>query len=232
MSDKAPRLSKRLLAIRDMIPDCDLFTDIGTDHGYLPIELILSGRCKKAVAADIRKGPLDSARANAKEYGIDGERISFILSAGLQDTDAPEQGYNVLCIAGMGGLNIAGILKDDKDKARSYDVLYLSPQSKQEELRRFLVSNGYRIDDERYLVDEGKLYVIMKVIRGVSEEYTEGEFLLGAFAGKAAEDISVREAFIQKHGELKKLLETGGLPGDRRKIIINQEKIYREVLKL
>ena len=232
MSDKAPRLSKRLLAIRDMIPECDLFTDIGCDHGYLPIDLLLKDRCKRAVAADIRQGPLDSARTNAGEYGIDKERISFILSAGLHSIDAPEKGYNVLCIAGMGGLNIAGILKDDRDKARCYDVLYLSPQSKQEELRGYLVSNGYRIDDERYLVDEDKLYVTMKVLHGRSEKYSDKELLLGAFTDKAVTDPEVREAFILRHEELRTLLEGDGIPEDRKDIIKKQENIYREVLKL
>lgn len=226
------KLSKRLKAIADMIPECDSFTDIGCDHGYLPVYLLLEGRCLKAVASDIGEGPLDTARANAAEYGLGEERISFILSDGLSGIPDPGKGFHILNIAGMGGLNIAGILESGRLKASSYDCLYLSPHTKTEELRRFLVSEGYRIEAERYLVDEGKLYVIMKVLRGVSEAYSEKEYLLGAFAEDAVADPEVREAFMHKLEEYEGLLADPRLPSDRRELITGKKNIYREVLKL
>ena len=36
--------------------------DVGTDHGYLAAELLLSGKCSFAIAADINEKPLDSAQ--------------------------------------------------------------------------------------------------------------------------------------------------------------------------
>ena len=53
MTDK-PILQPRLRAIADSIPaSCRRVADIGTDHGYIPVELLLTGRADFAIAADI-----------------------------------------------------------------------------------------------------------------------------------------------------------------------------------
>ena len=36
--------------------------DVGTDHGYLPIYLILTGICPRAVVSDVNPMPLANAR--------------------------------------------------------------------------------------------------------------------------------------------------------------------------
>ena len=43
---------------------------MGTDHGYLGIYLLQSGKCARVIAADLREKPLASARANAAAFGI------------------------------------------------------------------------------------------------------------------------------------------------------------------
>ena len=53
-----------------MVPPCVTVADVGTDHGYLGIHLLQSGKCAHVIAADLREKPLASARANAERYGI------------------------------------------------------------------------------------------------------------------------------------------------------------------
>ena len=53
-------LSKRLKRIAEHVDKCESVADIGTDHGYIPIYLVKEGRCKKAIASDINKGPRKS----------------------------------------------------------------------------------------------------------------------------------------------------------------------------
>ena len=57
--------------------------DIGTDHAYLPIWLIKNSIVPRAVAADIRSGPLAAARKNAEKYGVT-EQLALVLSDGLE----------------------------------------------------------------------------------------------------------------------------------------------------
>lgn len=157
-------LSGRLQAAASMVESCDTFTDIGTDHAFLPIWLIAHDVCHKAVAADINKGPLSSARSNASYFGIDEDRISFVLSDGLKSIGDPGKGYHVLAITGMGGLNISGILEAGEEKTGYYSSFIFSPHTKQAELRRYLIGKGFIITDEKYVIDDEKLYVIIKSV--------------------------------------------------------------------
>ena len=48
-------LTPRLQAIADQVPQGAVFADIGTDHAYLPVWLLLDGRISRAIAADLRE---------------------------------------------------------------------------------------------------------------------------------------------------------------------------------
>ncbi len=56
------KLSIRLQAVADFVTPGSVVADIGTDHGFLPIYLVEKGICPRAVAMDIRQGPLERAR--------------------------------------------------------------------------------------------------------------------------------------------------------------------------
>ena len=59
-------ISKRLNKIFEMISDIDasndseldVISDVGTDHAFLPIAIILNHKAKKVIAMDLREGPL------------------------------------------------------------------------------------------------------------------------------------------------------------------------------
>ena len=55
--------------IAAQIPAGARLVDVGTDHGHLPIWLLLQGRITRAIATDVREGPLSRARENAARYG-------------------------------------------------------------------------------------------------------------------------------------------------------------------
>ena len=76
-------LSPRLGAIAGLVPEgCGCLADIGTDHGYVPVSLLLEGRVWRAVAADIGAPPLEHARRTAARYGVT-DQIDFRLGDGL-----------------------------------------------------------------------------------------------------------------------------------------------------
>ena len=103
---KQLELSPRLALIAGWVPPGAKLADVGTDHAYLPVWLTLHGRVVSAIASDLRKGPLERARATGRTYGAEG--IDFRLGDGLAFIRPDEA--DTIVIAGMGGENIAQIL--------------------------------------------------------------------------------------------------------------------------
>ena len=44
-----------------MVTEGSSLADVGTDHGYIPIALVQTGKVSRAIAMDINKGPLERA---------------------------------------------------------------------------------------------------------------------------------------------------------------------------
>lgn len=221
-----------------MTPLCDTFIDIGCDHGYIPIWLLQNNKCKRAIASDIHRGPLDTARKNAESGSIGSDRISFILSDGLGEITPPDSGSNVLSVTGMGGLMIAEILDKGYAKLSCFSDFILSPHTKQEELRRYLIGNGFIIKNERFVTDSGRLYVVIHAAickdakKGyVTEGYSDKDYRFGLFVKEALKDEAVRAYFVRRYEELCAILnENEGLPEDRREMFDSEATGYREVL--
>ena len=93
-------LSPRLQTVADLVRPGARVADVGTDHAYLPAALLLEGRIPFAIAADLRQGPLERARATVREYGLTG-KAAFRLCDGLRGIRPDE--VDAIAIAGMGG---------------------------------------------------------------------------------------------------------------------------------
>lgn len=165
-------LQPRLRAIADLVPDGARLVDVGTDHGFIPVDLLLSGRIRSAIASDIGSAPLDHARRTAQQYEVT-EKIEFRLCDGLKDISADE--VDCIVIAGMGGDNIVSIL-ENASWTREGTFLLLQPMSKAEVLRRWLPGNGYQVVAERLVADKGVIYPILSVRGGAMQSIGEAQF--------------------------------------------------------
>ena len=67
---KARPMMDRLEAVFDIVPHAEAIADIGTDHGYLAVELIVRGKAKRVIAGDVHKGPLESAKSYVTSRGL------------------------------------------------------------------------------------------------------------------------------------------------------------------
>ena len=132
--------------------------DIGTDHGYLPIALCLSGRIPSALACDVNPLPLQSARENIAKYGLS-DRILTRLSDGLRSVRADEA--DDIVIAGMGGELIRDILSAAKWVNDASKLLILQPMTHHDDLIKWLYENGFEIISQKAVLDEGKYYTAL-----------------------------------------------------------------------
>lgn len=153
-------LSKRLKRIAEHVDKCESVADIGTDHGYIPIYLVKEEICKKAIASDINKGPIEKAKVNVAFEGVS-NRVKCLLGPGLNPLKVGE--VNGVILAGMGGNLTRDILLADMDKVKKYDFIILQPAQNPEVLREFLYKNDYEIIDEDLIKDEGRFYELFKV---------------------------------------------------------------------
>lgn len=149
---------ERLLCAASLVRQGSRVADIGTDHAYLPIYLVESGRSPSTIASDIRVGPADSARKNVAAAGLC-DRIEVRLGDGLSGI-APDEVDDIV-IAGMGGETIAAILQGAEWVKDARYRLILQPMTRAEDLRRYLLTNGFEIDEERVVPDGRRLYTVM-----------------------------------------------------------------------
>jgi tRNA (adenine22-N1)-methyltransferase len=163
-------ISERLECIAKMVEKCDSVADIGTDHAYLPIYLIKNGVCRRAIASDINKGPVEKAKLNIRMENED-ESIECRLGPGLT-TILPNE-VNVAIIAGMGGNLIRDIIEDSMEVFKSLDYLVLQPVQNPDILRRYIYERGYEVIDEELCKDENRYYELIKIRYGNKTEHLE-----------------------------------------------------------
>ena len=168
-------LTPRLQAIADQVPQGARFADVGTDHGYLPVWLLLSGRIDSAIATDLREGPLNRSRETARRFGVE-ERVMFRLCDGLSAV-RPEE-IDTVVIAGMGGETIISIL-EAAAWTKEGTLLLLQPMTKCAELRLWLQNQGYQITEERIACEGNKLYSILTVRGGEMPPMSPAELWAG-----------------------------------------------------
>jgi len=164
-------LSPRLRACCSLVTAGDRVADIGCDHGYLGISLLLNGTASFVIASDINRQPLQSAVANANKYGV-ADRMSFHLSDGARSIP---HDFDTLVCAGMGADTMISILEGAAWLRSSAYRLILQCQSKVHMLRQYLSRNGFSIRQETVLRDGRFLYTVMEVVFKSDMPLTPGQ---------------------------------------------------------
>ena len=171
------KLDSRLMAIANLVRKDRVFADIGTDHAYLPVYLVENGIISKAIAADLRVGPLENAKYAVGSYGFT-EQIELRLSDGLDNFKENE--VEEIAVAGMGGLLISQFIERTGWLKNENIHLILQPMTHVEELRKTLFDNGFIIDKEVVAEDGDKLYIILSAYYYADETaYTDFDLIVG-----------------------------------------------------
>lgn len=170
------KLTNRLKTAASFVRADRVTADVGTDHGYLPAFLVMSGITTDAIAADIAQGPLDNARKTVEKYSL-GNNIRLILSDGLCNIP-----HNVdeLIICGMGGNLIADILAAAPWIKNENMHLVLQPMTHSQDVRQYLAENGFYIEDEKTCCDDNKNYIVISAYyNGVCGKKDDFYYLFG-----------------------------------------------------
>lgn len=230
-------LSVRLKAVAELVSDGRCLADIGTDHAYIPIWLVKSGRISGAIAADVNRGPLQRALEHIRDNGLE-DRIKLRLSDGFLALKPGEADSAVL--AGMGGGLMIRILKEGARVVEHLEECILQPQSEIEKVRAFLLEEGFLFVREDMVEEEGKFYPMMKVIppgqpNNRSEKciktWNETELRYGKLLleerNQVLYDFLLREIRI-KRGILSSLENNGSERAGQRRDEIRKELAYAQ----
>lgn len=220
-------ISKRLELVASFVPQGAILLDVGSDHAYLPIELVERGQIKNAIAGEVVEGPYQSAVKNVEVHGLK-EKIQVRLANGLAAFEEANQ-VSVITIAGMGGRLIARILEEGLDKLAHVERLILQPNNREDDLRIWLQDNGFQIVAESILEEAGKFYEILVVEAG-QMKLSASDVRFGPFLSK-----EVSPVFVQKWQKEADKLEfaLGQIPDknlEERQVLVDKIQAIKEVL--
>ncbi|MCQ2427149.1 MAG: class I SAM-dependent methyltransferase [Clostridia bacterium] len=227
-------LDARLLAASEYAGKGKRFADIGTDHAYLPVYLCLSGISPGGVASDINEGPILRAEKNIGAAGL-GDRIVCRKADGLDGIAEykPEDIY----ILGMGGELISQIIAASEYVKDPGIRLILQPMTHPQDLRKYLLENGFEILGEKTVTDKPlprdaeavpfrtRIYQI--IYAGYSGEarkctdYSDAELLLGRLSiekgGTELRSLALRHASVYENAA--RGMESAGLDAGKEKAL-------------
>ena len=159
------KLTPRLKAIADAVSFRKV-SDVGTDHGKIPVYLALNNKADIIIASDINKGPVNSCLRNVKLFDV-GDKVLCRLGGGLSVLS--EREVESIIIAGMGGELISNILNDNKNIAYSAEEIIMQPMNGIDKLRKYLYENDFLIIDEFLAREDRRIYTIIKAKKGKME---------------------------------------------------------------
>lgn len=224
-------LSKRLKQVADTVINTEILADIGTDHAYIPIYLVKKGIVKKAIAADISKGSCQKAQLNINVSHLN-NLIDVRCGNGLEVIENDEK-IGAIVIAGMGGLMAISVLESNKIAVANASQLVLQPQRDIDKVRRYVHSVGYKIADEKMLIDGDKFYTVINAIKG-NEHYTEIEYLFGKKLIESKSEVLKEYIEIELNKlliVLKKMKDNGKENDSAYERLISLKFSYEEVKK-
>lgn len=164
-------ISKRLVELGNMIPDCNRLIDVGCDHGLLDIYLCNILKKTKFLATDISSNALDNAKKNISANNLE-NRIETKLTDGLNDVELSKDDFIV--ISGMGTNTIIKILKPYLD---SINNIIIQSNRDLESLRAFMLKNGFGIKEEKIVYDE-RYYTFIHFLK-MKVKYDDIDIWLG-----------------------------------------------------
>ena len=223
-------LTPRLRSVAQLVPQGARFADIGTDHAYLPVWLLQRGVITKALACDLRRGPLDRARATAEKYGLTGQ-MDFRLCDGLAGVRPGEA--DTIAIAGMGGETIAAILATAPWVWEAGCLLLLQPMSAQPHLRRWLQEHGYTIRRELLSREGESIYTAFQAEAGPMPELSPGEQWAGRQRRGEADPLRAEylSRLIAQTGRAAEGLRRSTRPADAPRLL-EMERVYADLNKM
>lgn len=154
-------MTDRLNKIFSLLPSCEIFADIGCDHGYIAKAMLKSGKCKKAIISDISSKCLQKAEQLLSEE-IKLGKAQSVVSNGFLKIDY----CDLALIAGMGGQEIIDILTWADIQNKLPNKLVLQPMKNVQDVRKLVIEQGYKVLVDKIFKSGKIFYNIISLEKG------------------------------------------------------------------
>ncbi|MGX7264000.1 tRNA (adenine(22)-N(1))-methyltransferase [Enterococcus crotali] len=224
------QLSKRLARVGELVPEQSRLADIGSDHAYLPVALVLQKKLDFAVAGEVVTGPYEAAKKQVRKNGLT-EQIIVRLADGLDAVKETDK-ITAVTICGMGGVLIRDILDAgwNKQRLQGNERLVLQPNVGEKPLRDWLTVHGYTIIEEDILEENNKIYEIIVASRQeLRVAYSEKERLFGPILLKKQSPIFRKKWLGELNQRETILAQLAKASGDQTLRIQQIEKEIAEI---
>lgn len=219
------QLSKRLQCISQMIQPCQCLCDIGTDHAHIPIDAVGRGVAVKAIASDVRTGPCQVAEKNIAAHGLTNQ-IEVRIGSGFATIQQGE--CDCVVIAGMGGNLMLDLFREAGGLPKNVKQLVIQPQNALERVRKFFYEEGYEIQQEKLVYEEGKFYTVFSVAYTGEKQVKERIF---AYIGECLlkQPDPLLQAYLEKEIRRLKRILTQTEQEEARWLIAEYETIKENI---
>ena len=208
----------RFTVLTQLLSPCDVLADVGCDHGYVAHKALETGICKHVYITDISKPSLEKAKRLLDETYPD--CYTAYLTDGLCGVPQPDQ----VIIAGMGGMEIANILKKSAYKPI---IGVFQPMKNANILRNELHLLGYGIKKDFVFYDRNKYYDVIKAELNYDDGYTPLENEFGRDNLNGNPDFN---KYLQSRiNAITKALESDDISQDSSKALNNQLEQLKEL---
>lgn len=134
----------------------DTVCDIGCDHGKLCAKLLITGKVKTAFGIDVSDASLDKSRR--LKYKLQLSSFHLLVGDGFEPVLDKDIDCGVIC--GIGSNETIGIIQRQIEFAKKLQRLILCPLKNTYTVREFLIKNGFDIEDEDMVFENGRYYNI------------------------------------------------------------------------
>ncbi len=213
-------MTDRLNKIFETLPKCEMFADIGCDHGYIAKAMLESKKADRVIISDISAKCLEKAKSLLSQDIACGKAVS-VVSNGFKNVGR----CDLALIAGMGGEEIVGILKNAKILPQK---LALQPMKNADKVRVTALELGYKIDKDFIFKSGKKYYDFILLSKGI-DSLTDDEIEFGRtnLTDLSADFIEFLEFKLDK---LKEYANRQGLSEkDKREMLSQMEKLKKYV---
>lgn len=181
-------ISNRLNEIVNLINRDQNIADIGSDHGYVLIELRKRGFKSKLLGVENKKAPFLHLKNNIALYS--NINIECDLSDGLDNVSSD---YKTIIIAGMGFQTISEIINKNIQKLDAIDTFVIDSHTDKAKVRPFFISLGYRIGDEKVIYEDGIYYDVIRFEKSDNViNYSKEEKEFGPFNIQRKDDVFIK----------------------------------------